>query len=190
MIIGIACPDRDDPAGCARGRRGPSVDHIVIGVPDLDAATLAFDDRYRLSAVEGGRHPGWDTANRLIPLGSTYLELVTVVDQVEASNSAFGRWVSAMASGADPALGWAVRTNDLEGTASRLGLEVVNGERRSRSGVLLQWQIAGVAEAASDSALPFVIQWASGTPLPGQTSVRHHTDRHNRDRRRQIRNCQ
>jgi hypothetical protein len=148
------------------------IDHVVIGVPDLDAAALAFDDRYGLTAVAGGRHPGWGTANRLIPLGSTYLELVTVVDRAEASGSAFGRWVSAMLDGG-PALGWAVRTDDLAGTAARLGLEVVSGARRSGSGALRQWQLAGVAQAASDPALPFFIQWAASPPLPGRADVRH-----------------
>lgn len=148
------------------------IDHVVIGVPDLDAAATTFDDLYGLSAIEGGRHPGWGTANRLVPLGSTYLELVTVVDPAEAANSTFGRWVSAMLDGG-ASLGWAVRTGDLGTTASRLGLEVAEGSRRSRSGDLLQWLIAGVAEAAEQPWLPFFIQWGPRTPLPGRAQVEH-----------------
>jgi hypothetical protein len=154
------------------GDAGVSIDHVVIAVPDLDAEASAFDDLYGLRAVEGGRHPGWGTANCLVPLGETYLELVTVVDQAEASTNAFGRWVSAMLDGW-PRLGWAVRTDDLDGTASRLGLDVVEGARRSRSGALLQWRIAGVAQAARVPALPFFIQWTPGTPLPGRAGVQH-----------------
>ena len=55
------------------------IDHIVIGVRNLDAAQAQFEDRYGLTTIEGGRHPGWGTANRLVPLGAAYLELVTVV---------------------------------------------------------------------------------------------------------------
>lgn len=69
---------------------GMQIDHIVIGVRDLGAAAQ-FEDRYGLTAIEGGRHPGWGTANRLVPLGAAYLELVTGVDEAEASNSDFGR---------------------------------------------------------------------------------------------------
>jgi len=148
------------------------IDHIVVGVRDLDTAGAQFEARYGLTAIEGGRHPGWGTANRLVPLGSAYLELVTVVDQAEASNSEFGRWVSTMIEGKSR-LGWAVRTDDLDRTASRLGLEVAEGSRRSQSGQLLHWRVAGVAQAARDNSLPFFIQWGANTPLPGQASVVH-----------------
>lgn len=148
------------------------IDHIVIGVRDLDDAAAQFDDRYGLTAIEGGRHPGWGTANRLVPLGAAYLELVTVVDQAEASTSDFGRWVSTMLEG-ESRLGWAVRTGDLDRIASRLGLEVAEGSRRSRGGEMLHWRIAGVAQAARDSSLPFFIQWGADTPLPGSATAVH-----------------
>ena len=151
---------------------GVQLDHIVIGVRDLDDAGAQLEDRYGLTTIEGGRHPGWGTANRLVPLGAAYLELVTVVDQAEASNSEFGRWVTSMLQG-DTRFGWAVRTDDLDHTASRLGLEVADGSRRSRSGEMLHWRIAGVGQAARDSSLPFFIEWAAGTPLPGTAPVVH-----------------
>jgi hypothetical protein len=151
---------------------GVQIDHIVLGVRDLDNAEAQFEDRYGLTTIEGGRHPGWGTANRLVPLGAAYLELVTVIDQAEASNSEFGRWVSAMLEG-DSRFGWAVRTDDLDSTAARLGLEVAEGSRRSRGGEMLQWRLAGVAQAAQDSSLPFFIEWGAGTPLPGRAAVVH-----------------
>ena len=151
---------------------GVQIDHLVIGVRDLDKAEAQFEDRYGLTAIDGGRHPGWGTANRLVPLGVAYLELVTVVDQDEASNSEFGRWVSMMLEGKSR-FGWAVRTDDLDRTASRLGLEVAHGSRRSQGGEMLHWRIAGVAQAARDSSFPFFIQWGASTPLPGAATVVH-----------------
>jgi len=148
------------------------IDHVVIGVRNLDNAEAQLGGRYGLTTLEGGRHPGWGTANRLVPLGASYLELVTVVDEAEASNSDFGRWVTKMLGG-DSGFGWAVRTADLDRTASRLGLEVGEGSRRSKAGDLLHWRIAGVAEAAQDSSLPFFIEWGAGTPLPGWATVVH-----------------
>ena len=53
--------------------------------------------------------PGWGTANRIVPLGEAYLELVTVVDDPEAAQSPFGRWVAEAGPTLAEPLGWAVR---------------------------------------------------------------------------------
>src|SRR6476469_4083347 len=53
----------------------------MIAVTDLDAAGREFEARHRLASVAGGRHPGWGTANRIVPLGDAYLELVAIVDR-------------------------------------------------------------------------------------------------------------
>ena len=96
------------------------LDHVLIAVTDLDAAGREFEARHGLASVAGGRHPGWGTANRIVPLGDTYLELVAAVDTAEAAGSPFGRWVAAAPSGRP--LGWAVRTQELDVIAGRLGL--------------------------------------------------------------------
>ncbi|HEY8778025.1 MAG TPA: VOC family protein [Gaiellaceae bacterium] len=72
------------------------LDHVLIAVGDLAAAAHEFEVEHGLASIEGGRHPGWGTANRIVPLGKSYLELVAVVDQDEAARSDFGRWVAAM----------------------------------------------------------------------------------------------
>ncbi len=75
------------------------LDHVLIAVgPDLVAAADEFEVCYGLASVEGGRHPGWGTANWIVPLGDSNLELVAVVDQVEAAESVFGRWSGAVPS--------------------------------------------------------------------------------------------
>ena len=65
------------------------LDHVLIACTDLDAAAREFEARVGLSSVEGGRHRDWGTANRIVPLGSSYLELVTVVDQARRSREQF-----------------------------------------------------------------------------------------------------
>jgi Glyoxalase-like domain len=55
------------------------IDHVLMAVVDLNAAGERFEVMYGLVSVEGGRHPGWGTANRVVPLGENYLELVAVV---------------------------------------------------------------------------------------------------------------
>jgi Glyoxalase-like domain len=85
--------------------------------------------------VAGGRHPGWGTANRIVPLGETYLELVAVVDEAEAAQSAFGRRVAGVhPEPSGQPFGWVVRTNQLDEVAHRLGLTVEAGSRAAPSG--------------------------------------------------------
>jgi hypothetical protein len=76
-------------------QHGAELDHVLIAVADLMAAARAIEDEHGLMASEGGWHPGWGTANRIVPLGDAYLELVTVVDAAEAARSPFGQWVAA-----------------------------------------------------------------------------------------------
>ena len=51
------------------------LDHVLVAVDDLEAAAKEVEQRYGLASVEGGRHRGLGTANRIVPLGVTYLEL-------------------------------------------------------------------------------------------------------------------
>ena len=69
------------------------LDHVLIAFTDLEAAAREFEARLGLSSVDGGRHRDWGTANRIVPLGSSYLELVAVVDVGVAAGSSFGLWV-------------------------------------------------------------------------------------------------
>jgi hypothetical protein len=69
------------------------LDHVLIAVQDLEAAARELEARHGLASIEGGRHAARGTANRIVPLGETYVELITVVDEAEAAASVFGRWV-------------------------------------------------------------------------------------------------
>jgi formate dehydrogenase subunit gamma len=164
--------EAEHDAGGDREARGLELDHVLIAVPDLAAAAREIEARYGLASIEGGRHPGWGTANRIVPLGATYLELIAVADAAEAAASGFGRWVAAaLPSGS--LLGWAVRTDALDDVAERLGLTVRDGSRTAPDGTLLRWRTAGLEQAAAEPCLPFFIEWAEGTPLPGRAAVSH-----------------
>jgi hypothetical protein len=70
--------------------------------------------------------------------------------------------------------GWAVATDDLDGIANRLKLDVTSGSRDRPDGSTLRWQLAGVATALSTGALPFFIEWAAPPELhPGAAEVQH-----------------
>ena len=58
------------------------IDHVLYGVQDLDAAATWFEGSFGLSAVSGGAHPAWGTANAILPVGDgQYVELIAVVDR-------------------------------------------------------------------------------------------------------------
>jgi hypothetical protein len=149
-----------------------AIDHVVMGVADLDAAAAELAARHGITALPGGTHPLWGTANRIVPLGTSYLELVAVVDDDVAAGSSFGSWVRDMAAGR---CGWgfAVRTHDMAATAARLGLDPTPGTRTRPDGVVLTWQLAGVPEGAEARTLPFFIAWGGTTPMPGSAAVVH-----------------
>ena len=72
---------------------------------DLAAASREIESRYGLASIEGGRHGDWGTANRIVPLGEAYLELVSVVDEAQAARSPFGSWVAEAQSALTKPLG-------------------------------------------------------------------------------------
>jgi hypothetical protein len=111
----------------------PELDHVLIAVADLAAAAREIEARHGLASIERGRHPGWGMANRIVPLGESYLALVTVVDEADAAQSSFGSWVARLRCKPARLLGWAVRTYELEDVAVRLDSTIGAGSRATRS---------------------------------------------------------
>lgn len=148
------------------------IDHVIVCVANLDEAASRFESEHGVSSVEGGRHQGHGTANRLIPLGENYIELLAVVAPREAKTSALGTW--ALDRAAVPgAAGVCLRTDDLDAVSERLGLEPTPMSRVTPDGVILDWRLAGLDQAFAHN-LPFFIQWDIPDHLhPGQIEVDH-----------------
>jgi Glyoxalase-like domain len=124
--------------------------------------------------VAGGRHPGWGTANRIVPLGEEYVELVAVVDHAEAAASDFGRVVMRAAGDGDRFIGWAVATDDLQSIARRHDLDIVGASRGAPDGSTLRWRLAGIAHAMATGAFPFFIEWDMPAALhPARAAASH-----------------
>jgi hypothetical protein len=148
-----------------------AIDHVILPVRDLALEAAELEARHGLASVEGGRHPAWGTANRIVPLGDSYLELVAVVDREVASRSDFGQWIAAATPGR--VLGWAARTDSIHAVGQRLGLPILPGSRVTPSGAVISWRSVGADVAVREPGLPFFIQWGDGVPLPGSAAVRH-----------------
>jgi hypothetical protein len=146
------------------------LDHVILGVRDLEAATARFEAEHRLTAVHGGRHDAAGTENWIVPLGDAYIELLSVADPEVAASSPFGRWVADRVGAEDAWLGWCLRTGDLDGVADRLGLDVRSMGRDRPGGGRLSWRVAGLKQSWADPALPFFIQWdMPDDDLPGRS---------------------
>jgi hypothetical protein len=89
------------------------LDHLIIGVADLEAARRQWA-RLGFNSTPRGRHVGWATANYCIMFENDYLELLGIVDPDGFSNG-LDRLMAARGEGL---LGIALATSDAEATAA------------------------------------------------------------------------
>jgi hypothetical protein len=152
------------------------IDHVIFGVRDLDVAGSRLLERHGLGSVPGGRHPGWGTGNRIVPLGPSYVELLAAVDKREAKKSLLGRSLLERVADGDRLMGWCAATSDIDAVAARLGLEVTAGSRVRPDGEVVRWRSAGLERAMQQRALPFFITWEGPPDLhPGRATAQHRT---------------
>ncbi|HSM00900.1 MAG TPA: VOC family protein [Acidimicrobiia bacterium] len=154
-----------------------AIDHVIFVVEDLDHAAAELFDGYGLASVAGGRHAGHGTGNRIVPLGSAYLELMAVLDPVEAADSPLGRWAaSTERPGLVPAA-LCLRTEDADREAERLGLAAVSMSRIRPDGTVLSWRLVGVDEMFGPDRLPFFIEWEiDPDDHPGRMEATHQVE--------------
>ena len=150
------------------------LDHVVYAVRDLDEAAVRFREAFGLDSTEGGRHERWGTANRIVPLGDQYVELVAAVDETAASQTGFGRGVLERASGGG---GWftiAAVAEDLDAVAARLELEIGSGSRTRPDGEVFRWRSAGLDDPRREPWMPFFLAWEVPDELhPGRARAGH-----------------
>lgn len=150
------------------------LDHAILAVRNLDEAGAEIEGRLGFGSLPGGTHPEWGTGNRVVPFGSTYLELMAVVNASAAAGSWFGRHVADTVAEGERLLGWVVATDDIEAIGKRLGLEVSSGSRARPDGSTLTWRLAGLERAMASNALPFFIEWDGPAEAhPGAAAVEH-----------------
>jgi hypothetical protein len=150
------------------------LDHVVYAVTDLDQAAVRFREEFGLDSTEGGRHERWGTANRIVPLGDQYLELVAAVDEPMAAETTFGRGVLERAARGG---GWftiAAVADDLDAVATRLALEVGSGSRTRPDGQTVRWRMAGLDDPRREAWMPFFLSWDVSDELhPGRARAGH-----------------
>ena len=151
---------------------GPAIDHIVIGVANLDAGVRDFEQRTGIRPVFGGEHPHSGTHNALVALGDRdYIEIVAPRPGADLPPR-----MSFLAGLTKPTpVMWAVRTTDVAKLQRKLedaGYTTsgpMPGSRRRPDGVELAWTTLAIVQPGVAGA-PFFIEWAKGSPHPAQTS--------------------
>lgn len=135
------------------------LDHIIIGVNDLEQATSIFSQKLGLAASGGGIHPSGGTANRIIVIGDTYLELITARTPGEAQQSMLDR----LAKG-EGYLNFVLSSNDIEADSKAMlsrGVSIIGpkqGQLRSADGRIRRWSRTDVERPDLTQRYPFLIQ--------------------------------
>ena len=143
------------------------IDHVLIGIGDLDQGVTDFENATGVRPVYGGKHPS-GTHNALVSLGSGhYLEII-------ANQPGTSDWAELNTLRHLTPVGWAVSTTNLDAARSQLaaiGLATSApraGSRITPSGSTLAWNTFGLLAEADEA--PFFIAWSPGSPHPSTTS--------------------
>jgi hypothetical protein len=130
------------------------IDHAVFGVRELDDALRRFRTDYGLVELVQAEHPDLGTRNAVVPVGyGQFIELLAVADP--SSTTPLVRGLKFLLADGDRMVGLCLRPLDLDATATRLGLEVVGGERHEPGGVVRLRRT--LPERRPD--MPFFIEW-------------------------------
>jgi Glyoxalase-like domain len=156
----------------------PVVDHLLLGVSDLDRGIQWVEERTGVRAAVGGRHPGRGTRNALLSLAPTrYLEVIAP----DPSQDTYTFQIDVRSLSEPRLITWAAATSDMDALARALkasGREVMgpfDGSRARPDGKVLKWRTLGISSnlaAGTVDPIPFFIQWAPGTPHPATDSPR------------------
>jgi len=151
------------------------VDHIILGISDLQMGIEQLEELTGVRAVIGGEHPGRGTMNALISLGSGhYVEVLAPVpggviddlDELAGDLESFSELTP---------LGWAASTADMDDLAKKLvaeGYEIegpVAGSRVKPDGSVLEWRTLAITSPLLAGA-PFFIEWSESSVHPSESS--------------------
>jgi hypothetical protein len=148
------------------------IDHLVLGVAELEPGIALVEQLTGVRASRGGRHPGRGTHNALLALGGRrYLEIIAVdPEQPDAAQLQF----PALRGLREPQLiAWAVAVTaiaDAARAARAAGLEVIGplaGSRARAKAPLLVWKTLSFVSGPLEG-LPFFIEWPPRAAHPSE----------------------
>jgi hypothetical protein len=148
------------------------VDHVLLGIGDLQKGIDELERRTGVRAAFGGAHPGRGTQNALIALGGEHYLEILAPNPAEAGNPDAAELHALQTL---TPIGWAARSADLAALRQSLqeqgiAVEAIRpGGRNLPDSSRLSWQTLGFTPPASP-LLPFFIEWGKGSAHPSTTS--------------------
>jgi hypothetical protein len=153
------------------------VDHIMVGINNLDSGIAMLEEMTGVTAIYGGIHPGKDTRNALLSLGDgIYLELIAPQADLDTITNKFALQILDLNS--PTPIHWAISTTDIQSTrsvVSEMGWdpdEVNSGGRDKPDGSSLSWRNFGISEGSDAASIPFFLEWGEGSAHPSTTSTK------------------
>jgi hypothetical protein len=148
------------------------VDHVIVGISDLQRGIEELERLTGVRAVFGGAHPGRGTHNALMSLGGAqYLEILAPNPEDQGSTP----WIGELGSLTSlTPVGWAARSRDLAALQQSLKSQGVEtgqirpGARNRPDGTRIAWKTLDLR--APSPLLPFFIEWEPGGAHPSETS--------------------
>lgn len=150
-----------------------TLDHILMGAPDLEAASDAFKAQSGVAPAGGGSHPGFGTRNQLLSLGEGLFFEIIAPDPAQTEKKRRAHGLEGLA--APGMLTFCLRSNDLSEVAAQakaagISTQPPSAMSRTRAdGVKLAWEILYFDTPEWGEAMPFVIDW-KGSPHPAETA--------------------
>jgi len=153
-----------------------ALDHIVVGVVDLDSGMARLEQLTGVRLVRGGSHPGIGTHNALISLGDKqYLELMAPDPAQRQYTSSYE-----LRTLVEPrVIAWTARTSNINSSADvalKGGYQLDGPTDMSRlrpDGKRLAWKLFRVSNTLGRDGvepIPGFIEWDPGSLHPSQDS--------------------
>ena len=138
-----------------------TLDHLLWGSRDLDAAVAGLYEHSGVQALFGGHHPELGTHNALARLDErVFLEVIAPAPALPA-----GGLARELAKLTEPALVmWAARTTSASALAARakavnLTANLVEGHRARPGGGIVRWTNVFISGHGAGTLVPFFIEW-------------------------------
>lgn len=151
-----------------------ALDHLLLGIGDLDRGVEWVHARTGVAPAIGGSHPGMGTRNALLSLGRRqYLEIIAP----DPGQQTFTFRTDLRELTEPRLIWWAASTEDADGlvaavrAANRPVFGPLPGSRATPAGALLRWRTVSLSPGFSSGGVdpvPFFIEWDAATRHPGE----------------------
>ena len=130
------------------------LDHVMIVVRDLDRAAAIYEG-LGFRVIDGGRHTGMGTCNRIVRFGLDYLELLGVYSEEEAARFDSRRAIMDFLRTGEGAFTYALA---VRGLAADVPAHE-DRERKRPDGTVLRWRTGYQNLMGQQPVRPFLIEW-------------------------------